>query len=201
MLVGGTAFVEKQSLSEVSAARRRSALTPNETQWLIAAVARLIPADASGGGAIEARAHVYIDRALTGAYAKFLPVYRSGLAALQALAHAEGAHDAREMSPIRLDAILARMESGAVKERLTDASHSAIDLATGGAAFFNLLLRHSVEGTFGDPVHGGNHNFIGWKLIGYSGLQLFYSESEQAMNAPKDRPNRSVSDFGRKSDV
>jgi gluconate 2-dehydrogenase gamma chain len=191
-LVGSATLPDAQTRPAIPAKAHRGALTPNEMQWLITAVGRLIPADASSGGAVEAHAHIYIDRALSGAYAKDLPAYRSGLAALQALARNEGAHHARDLAPAPLDAILMRMETGSVSE---------IDLAGGGAAFFRLLLRHTLEGTFGDPIHGGNHNFTGWKLIGYPGLQLFYSEAEQALDAPKAKKNRSVSDFGAKSDA
>jgi hypothetical protein len=35
--------------------------------------------------------------------------------------------------------------------------------------FFNLVRTHTVIGFFARPVHGGNHDEIGWKLIGYNG--------------------------------
>ena len=44
-------------------------------------MARLIPADAESGGAAEAGAHVYLDRALAGFHARHLPTYRAALAA------------------------------------------------------------------------------------------------------------------------
>ena len=33
--------------------------------------------------------------------------------------------------------------------------------------FFNTVRTHTVIGFFARPVHGGNHDKIGWKLIGY----------------------------------
>ena len=33
--------------------------------------------------------------------------------------------------------------------------------------FFNLVRTHTVIGFFARPVHGGNYEKIGWKLIGY----------------------------------
>ena len=33
--------------------------------------------------------------------------------------------------------------------------------------FFNMVRTHTVIGFFTRPVHGGNHDKIGWKLIGY----------------------------------
>ncbi len=33
--------------------------------------------------------------------------------------------------------------------------------------FFNLVRTHTITGFFASPVHGGNHDKIGWKLVGY----------------------------------
>jgi gluconate 2-dehydrogenase gamma chain len=33
--------------------------------------------------------------------------------------------------------------------------------------FFNTVRTHTVIGFFASPVHGGNQDKIGWKLIGY----------------------------------
>ena len=33
--------------------------------------------------------------------------------------------------------------------------------------FFNLVRTHTVIGFLTHPEHGGNHEKIGWKLIGY----------------------------------
>src|SRR5260370_495627 len=57
-------------------------LTAAESDLLEAIVARLIPSDALGPGAKEARAAHYIDRALGGALASSRQTYEAGLAAL-----------------------------------------------------------------------------------------------------------------------
>ena len=57
-------------------------LTAAEADLLEAIVARLIPSDAIGPGAREARAAHYIDRALGGALASSRQAYTAGLAAL-----------------------------------------------------------------------------------------------------------------------
>jgi len=33
--------------------------------------------------------------------------------------------------------------------------------------FFNAVRNHTVIGFFASPIHGGNHNKVGWKLIAY----------------------------------
>lgn len=200
-LVGGSLLLRPQARAAAPAATdcQPSALDSREMGALVAVLARLIPADAGDGGAVEARAHVYIDRALAGAYAKHLPAYREGLAAVRILAERDKAPTPHALSPSGLDAILARMEAGTVTEPLTDGSRHTIALTDGGQAFFKLLLRHTLEGTFGDPFYGGNHDFLGWQLIGYPGIQLYYSPEQQALNGECSGRNRSVAAFGRKS--
>ena len=35
--------------------------------------------------------------------------------------------------------------------------------------FFKQLLTNTKEGFFADPMYGGNHTLIGWKMIGFPG--------------------------------
>ena len=35
--------------------------------------------------------------------------------------------------------------------------------------FFGFLRAHTIEGMFCDPMHGGNINMVGWRLIGFPG--------------------------------
>jgi len=186
-------LIVRRARGEASlAGEQPTALLAEEMDTLVAVLARLLPGDSSSGGAVEARAHVYIDRALGGAYAKDLPAYRAGLAAIAVLAKRAGAARPGALPPAALDAILTRLDEGAVAEPLGTAT-----LAEGGKHFFRLLHRHMLEGTFGDPVHGGNYEFIGWNLIGYRGMQFNYSEAEQEIDGAKPAGNRTIGSFGR----
>ena len=75
------------------------------------------------------------------------------------------------------DAVLSDMEKNA-----------APGFSPNSAAFFNLLRSHTIEGTFSDPYYGGNANFVGWNLIGYPGIRMGVTPSDQRMN-PKPEPN------------
>jgi hypothetical protein len=165
------------------------ALSESEMATLIAVLSRLIPSDAQSGGAVEACVHCYIDRSLSGAYSKHLPVFRDGLRAIAVLAPGEPAGTPRAIAE-RLDLILARLEAGEISRSPA--------LESGGKTFFALLLRYTLEGMFGDPIHGGNRACAGWKLIGYPGIRLFNAEDDQALDAHPAGPNRSVADFGRR---
>jgi gluconate 2-dehydrogenase gamma chain len=143
-------------------------LTAAEADILEAVVARLIPTDANGPGATEARAAHYIDRALGGALSPSRQAYTSGLAALDRYARASRSKAFTELSAPEQDALLTEVESG-----------TATGFTGSSAAFFSLVLNHTLQGTFGDPYYGGNANFVGWDLIGYPGVRTMVTASEQ----------------------
>ena len=128
-------------------------LTATEADLLDAIVARLIPTDANGPGATEARAAHYIDRALGGALASSRQAYTAGLAALDRYARSSRGKAFTELSATDQDSVLIDVETGA-----------ATGFTGSSAAFFALVLNHTHQGTFGDPYYGGNANFVGWDL-------------------------------------
>lgn len=147
-------------------------LTPAEAAALEAVVARLIPDDANGPGALEAGAARYIDGALGNALAVHRPTYSAGLAALDAYARMSAGAAFAALAPERQDAVLTDLEQ-----------NRATGFTPSSAAFFDLVLGHTLEGTFGDPHYGGNQDFIGWELVGYPGLALAVTAEQQRMNA------------------
>ena len=143
-------------------------LTAGEMDILDAVVARLIPTDANGPGATEARAAHYIDRALGGALASSRPAYTSGLAALDRYARSSRGAAFTQLSATDQNSVLIDVETGA-----------ATGFTGSSAAFFALLLNHTHQGTFGDPYYGGNANFVGWDLISYPGVRTMVTAADQ----------------------
>src|SRR6185503_18546421 len=143
-------------------------LTATEADLLEAIVARLIPTDASGPGATEARAAHYIDRALGGALASSRQAYTAGLAALDRYSRSSRGKPFTELSATDQDSVLIDVEAG-----------TATGFTGSSAAFFALVLNHTHQGTFGDPYYGGNANFVGWDLIGYPGVRTMVSAADQ----------------------
>lgn len=154
-------------------------LTATEADLLEAIVARLIPSDATGPGASEARAAHYIDRALGGALASSRPAYTSGLAALDRYARSSRGKAFTELSATDQDSVLIDVETGA-----------ATGFTGSSAQFFALVLNHTHQGTFGDPYYGGNANFVGWDLIGYPGVRTMVTAADQqALEKHELKPN------------
>lgn len=151
------------------------ALTAIEADLLDAVVARLIPTDANGPGATEARAVRYIDRALAGALAASREAYRTGLAALDRYARSSRGRPFTELSPTDQDSVLIDVETGA-------ATGSGAGFQGSSAQFFAIVRSHTWQGTFGDPYYGGNANFVGWDLLGYPGVRTYVGPNEQRLN-------------------
>ena len=149
-------------------------LTAAEAATLAAVCARIIPTDASGPGAAEARASQYIDRALGGWLAPSRDAYTEGLAALDSAARARSGKRFVELAPAEQDALLAALDE---------------------SPFFALVRTHTIQGTFCDPAYGGNAGFVGWDLIGYPGVRLNVTAADQRMGVQVKPMRRSAYDY------
>ncbi|MBW8784538.1 MAG: gluconate 2-dehydrogenase subunit 3 family protein [Novosphingobium sp.] len=174
---------------------------PAEAAFVEAAVARLIPADELGGGAIEADVPLFIDRQLNGDFGnatrwymqgpwgeptktqgyqtRLTPAqfYRAAIQAIDAVSTRMHGQAFAALNGDRQDDFLRVLESGAI----------ALD-GVDGQAFFGLLLQNTIEGFFCDPVHGGNKDMIGWKLIGFPGARYEQRFFLKAFNQPFPLP-------------
>lgn len=124
-----------------------SFFTKAQAAEIDAMASQIIPTDDTPG-AHEARCVYFIDRALTSFLRESQPVYTEGLKDLQA--------KTKELFP---DA--ARFSA------LTSAQQIQLLTAIEHGKFFAAVRAHTITGMLASPVHGGNHNEVGWKLIGF----------------------------------
>ena len=156
-----------------------------EWAFIQAAVARLIPSDETGPGAIEAGVPEFIDRQMEGGFGhavlrysqgpfvassplfgyqgKLLPreLYRAGIAATDAWCRQN--RDGKrfvDLDASQQDEVLKGLEAGTI----AFADFGARD-------FFGFLLQNAKEGYFSDPIHGGNKDASAWKRIGCPGAR------------------------------
>ena len=159
--------------------------TDAEAAFVTAAVARLIPADDLGPGAVEAGVPTFIDRQLAGPYGRgerwymqgpwstgaptqgwqtrLTPagLYRAAIKAIDANVSRDGrAASFAKLAAADQDAFLQHLEKG-------EATLDGVD----AKAFFAQLLQNTLEGFWSDPIHGGNKDMVGWKLIGFPGAR------------------------------
>ena len=163
---------------------RLETFTAAEADTVDAMLGRLIPADANGPGAIEARVLRYVDRALSADLADSRPAYTAGIAATNEYSRSRFGDDFADLPAAQQDIVLDELER---------------NLATGfspsSRAFFDLVREHALQGMFGDPVHGGNDDFIGWDLIGFYGVRLEVTAAQQQLDVTVAPAHKSVADY------
>ena len=165
--------------------------SPAEALFIEAAVARLIPNDPIGPGALEADVPFFLDRQLSGKFgqgdhfflggpwpkgtpeqgyqSRFSPaqLYRAAIAAIDAYVAANlSAATFAALAAADQDKFLKGLESGDVK----------LDGGVDSKAYFAMLLQNTKEGYFSDPIYGGNKDMAAWKMIGFPGAHYDYKE-------------------------
>jgi gluconate 2-dehydrogenase gamma chain len=106
--------------------------------------------------------------------------YRQGIAELDALSRERAGRSFVELSEDDQDAVLERL-SGRPKPRPVT-PHADDDQSGGGGppptnqpvndegmGFFDMLVFHTRQGFYADPVYGGNAGRVGWQVIGFPG--------------------------------
>jgi gluconate 2-dehydrogenase gamma chain len=192
-LAGGARVLAEAPATAAFAAPPAAAPTPltsDELTTLRAMLARLLPADELGPGAIEAGVDVYISQSLAGAYAIFLPLYQQNLAAIDQAAATMGATSFAGLTAQQQDSLLQQVEAGKAPVGTTGPTPAEV------AQYFQLLLAHMREGMFGDPMYGGNKDFAGWDLIGYPGIKLVWTAQDQKIGAKVPFEHRSAGEYG-----
>ena len=124
-----------------------SFFTEAQAAEIDAMAAQIIPTDESPG-AREAHCLYFIDRALSTFAKASQPLYHQGLQDLQA--------KTQQLYP-----------DAAKFSALTSEQQIQVLTAIEKTPFFRTIRTHTVIGFFSRPVHGGNYDKIGWKLIGY----------------------------------
>ena len=160
-------------------------LSVAEATFVESAVARLIPADELGPGALEAGVPLFIDRQLAGAYGAGARLYRAG--PWRQGTPSQGyqlPHTPAELFRAAIRAIAADLAprggfhrlSPHDQDRYLDAlQNGKVDLgAAGTSEFFELLLALTMEGYLGDPAYGGNRGMQAWRMIGFPGAYSNY---------------------------
>ena len=132
-------------------------LTADEARVVEAIAEQIIPTDRDPG-AREAGVIYYIDRQLDGAHRRFASKYRAGLACLAQTSQAvfKKPFEALEWSD---QTRLLQMLEG-------NKAPKGIWTKPSASEFFNLVRDHVMQGFYGSPRHGGNRNYVSYKMLG-----------------------------------
>jgi hypothetical protein len=132
--------------------------TPEHAVTMGAMLDRLLPSNEPAGtpGARETRVLRYLDRQLgTSRFPEYRDLFREGLAALDDIARRTSSVRFSELPAGEQEAILRRIQRGDTQGR-----------PAASVRFFQVVLTLSLEGHWGDPRHGGNHDRLAWRSVG-----------------------------------
>jgi gluconate 2-dehydrogenase gamma chain len=132
-------------------------LQEEEINLLDAIVEQIIPTDDFPGGK-WANVSNFIDRQLDTYYRKHQPAYREGLSAFEKTVIQMKGKKFEELPFADQTAILEKMNKGEFTGDYWK-DHSAAD-------FFDMVRQHSLQGFYGSPVHGGNREYISYRMLG-----------------------------------
>jgi gluconate 2-dehydrogenase gamma chain len=169
----GAATAAPAVAADAAASDALKALTAAEATTLDAVLQRILPSDSTGPGAKEANVLRYIDWSLAGDLAVFRGPYASALASIDTYATQTFGAAFAALTPTQQDQLLAGMEAGTAPSTVFSPS---------GSAVFEMIRTHALQGMFGDPAHGGNVGFSGWKLVHFPGPRLVISNKDQQLD-------------------
>lgn len=158
-------------------------LTDDEARWLAAICDVFIPEDdypsASQAGVVD-----YIDLQMASPYGQGEGLYLDGpfpegAAPTQgyqlSLTPAELVR--RGIEAARGETDLAALDTAAREAWVEDFSKREAALGDIPAqSLFSELLTLTNEGYFADPIYLGNHDYAGWKMVGFPGAHSYYTE-------------------------
>lgn len=145
--------------------------TEKEASLVDLIVEQIIPTD-QWPGAKDAGVTNYIDKQLVGPLMRHQEKYRKGLAAVIASCEKLYKKQFGELSWDEQTDFLKKMESGrlpgSLKSGKSGHGEQEPNLWTDGLdrIFFGLVRDHTMQGFYGSPRHGGNKNYVSYKIIG-----------------------------------
>ena len=148
VLLGGAAA----SAALMSACRNRGSqwlvFSEAEARTLAALCDQIVPSDDWPSGS-QAGVITFIDRQLTGPYRRHAKAYRCGL------------EEADKLAVSRFGVELVRASAAQQLEIAQALEHQ-------NPGFFELVRRHTLQGYYGSPRHGGNKDAESWHMLGLS---------------------------------
>lgn len=125
---------------------RWQSLADDEALTLATLCDQIIPAD-DWPSASQAGVVTFIDRQLTGPYRRHRKAYHQGLLQASALSQSQ-------------------FQCAFVRASQPQQLQIANALAHDNRPFFELLRRHTMQGYYGSPRHGGNKDAVSWRMLG-----------------------------------
>ena len=178
------AQAQAQAQAAAPAAAGYSFFNLEEAAFVEALVDHMVPADELTPKGTDLGINVYIDRALAGAWGKGDRLYMQGpwklgvpsqgyqLPLTPAQLYRAGIEATNAYCSKTYGKPFDRLDEKQREEVLVGLSTAKITFDNGPPVrvFWTTLYQTVMEGMFADPIHGGNRNKAGWKMIGFPGV-------------------------------
>jgi gluconate 2-dehydrogenase gamma chain len=138
-------------------------LTDEEAKTVMAIGEQIIPAD-QDPGATQAGCTNFIDKQLVGPYKRYQSAYRAGIAGVHQTAAAMFGGRFESLEWDKQTAVLKALESGKAPG-VTWQNRSSPE-------FFEMIRDHVMQGFYGSPRHGGNRDYVSYRMIGIDFPQI-----------------------------
>ena len=129
--------------------------TNDEGECVIALCEQIIPAQENYGGATDAGVIFYIDKQLGGYFKDHAPTYRKSLKKLQDFCKGEFRKSYQSLSSNQQLDVINKMAGNRMNPNTWKNS----------SGFFRLLQRHTMQGFYGSPIHGGNKDYMSFDML------------------------------------
>jgi len=138
-----------------STQRKYIVFTDKEADCLIALCERIVPAD-DYPGATDAGVIHFIDKQLHLRFPEEKELFRKGIESLQAFCKTKYNRNFEELNMDLQINTLQMMEKNEMPQEQWTVSPKK---------FFDLLLDRTMQGFYGSPRHGGNKNYMSFKML------------------------------------
>jgi gluconate 2-dehydrogenase gamma chain len=181
-------------------------LNVEEATFVEALVDHMVPADNLSPSGTDIGINIFIDRALAGAWGQGDRLYMQGpwkrgapsqgyqLPLTPAQLCREGIAATNAYCRKQYQKSFDQLDEGQRQAVLVGLSTNKITFASGLPVrdFWSTAYQMVIQGMFSDPIHGGNRNKAGWKMIGFPGAIAVHRENIEKFK-DKPFPNNPVS--------
>jgi gluconate 2-dehydrogenase gamma chain len=184
-------------------------LNLDEQAFVEALVDHMVPADDLTPKGTDLGINIYIDRALGGAWGRGDRLYMQGpwkvgvpsqgyqLPLTPAQLYRAGIEATNAYCVKTYHKPFDKLGSAQREEVLVALSTGKLDFgALPSRTFWTTVYQTVMEGMFSDPIHGGNRNKAGWRMIGFPGaLAVNYDNVEKYRDKPFPAEPVSIADM------
>ncbi|KAA6325580.1 hypothetical protein EZS27_025222 [termite gut metagenome] len=130
--------------------------TREQSDCLAALCEQVIPAD-DAPGATDAGVVYYIDTVVSLHFPELRDTYQKGISALQASCRALYNSPFESLSSEKQIAVMKQMENQTLPEEYWK------EISSG--SFMEMIVRHTMQGFYGSPRHGGNKDYVSYRML------------------------------------